>query len=615
MIIPDHVSRKILPLIKDISQLYEIYVLCNNQAEREDWTNVSKKVKGIFTDIESVYNRLEETVCRADIDMTPISIIPNTVAINLNELDPSFMYSQLLKEIILEIEFNENAKETFLNFCRQQYVDTNAMSKVIDEFKENYDSSKAIWWYTKEPFIYSVLNKALRIQDIGTSLKMGFFIRDLHEQIQQLHSETQQSTKMTLYRGQGLSNVDLTRIKSGIGGLLSFNNFLSTSIDPQVSLVFADSARGNPDFAGILFKIEVDSLESSIPFISLEGISYYSESEKEVLFSMHSMFRIVQITQIEDRLWQVELVLTSDTDEQLEYLTNYMRKELGDKTGWHRMIQLMCKMGNPELCLEAYNMVLDTTSENTHQEYSTLMINTLTYAAQAYFLMGHCKNAPFDMEDAFNVEHKSLTSNHSESTTIVSSISRSNDYMKDYETAIWCYEKILEIQQKVFPSNHLDLARTYFRIGNLYKSMKDYSTALSYFDKTLETLEKSFPFDHPKMATVHHEMGNVYQLMKDYEAALLSYKKTLEIHQKSLPSNHPDLSNIYSKLGTLYKSMEDHPTALIYFKEALAIQLKCLQQGHPDLVTSAINILSVTEPNDLEDTLSYVGKLFDNYDK
>ena len=38
---------------------------------------------------------------------------------------------------------------------------------------------------------------------------------------------------------------------------------------------------------------------------------------------------------IEDRLWQVNLTLTNDNDEQLASLTERMREEIGGETGWH----------------------------------------------------------------------------------------------------------------------------------------------------------------------------------------------------------------------------------------------------------------------------------------
>jgi hypothetical protein len=51
------------------------------------------------------------------------------------------------------------------------------------------------------------------------------------------------------------------------------------------------------------------------PFVSIHDVSAY-QTEEEILFSMHSVFRIEQMKEIDrnDRLWQVDLLLTSDND-------------------------------------------------------------------------------------------------------------------------------------------------------------------------------------------------------------------------------------------------------------------------------------------------------------
>ena len=63
------------------------------------------------------------------------------------------------------------------------------------------------------------------------------------------------------------------------------------------------------------------------------GMLVYYQTEEEILFSMHSIFRIGQIEQIDEnnRLWQVDLTLTNDNDPQLYALTERMREETKDR--------------------------------------------------------------------------------------------------------------------------------------------------------------------------------------------------------------------------------------------------------------------------------------------
>jgi hypothetical protein len=74
---------------------------------------------------------------------------------------------------------------------------------------------------------------------------------------------------------------------------------------------------------------KIDVSTSLIPFISLENLRYFSgvDSENEILFSMHSIFPIGKINQINNSLWQINLTATNNNDQQLKNLTEQIRKE------------------------------------------------------------------------------------------------------------------------------------------------------------------------------------------------------------------------------------------------------------------------------------------------
>jgi len=102
---------------------------------------------------------------------------------------------------------------------------------------------------------------------------------------------------------------EFKKLKKSIGGLLSFNNFLSTSTNRHVSLGFAEHSLNKDDLIAVLFEIHIDPAIRTVSFASLDGISYYSR-ENEILFSMHSIFRISGIEHLYNRIWNVQLKLT-----------------------------------------------------------------------------------------------------------------------------------------------------------------------------------------------------------------------------------------------------------------------------------------------------------------
>ena len=138
------------------------------------------------------------------------------------------MYTVLFKEIILEIDEDDSkAMKQLVDYCRETGIDEDELKC----FESTYHQKSPIWWYTCETFLYGTLNHALRCLEMKTMTKLGFVIRNLHQQLDRLHREQLNDfkEKFVVYRGQGFKEKDFHHLNSNMGGLLSFNNFLSTS--------------------------------------------------------------------------------------------------------------------------------------------------------------------------------------------------------------------------------------------------------------------------------------------------------------------------------------------------------------------------------------------------
>ena len=162
-----------------------------------------QRSKVFLLKIDAIYDVFKQDTQQCDRDSISISVTSG----NLTGLDPSFMYTQLLKETLIGMEYNDKDKKELVEHCRILYSKSAEQLQIINEFELEYDEHSPIWWYSREGFTYQMLNKALRTQEAENIIKMGFFLRDVHQHIEQLHlSQNKDRSLFTVYRGQGLSN-------------------------------------------------------------------------------------------------------------------------------------------------------------------------------------------------------------------------------------------------------------------------------------------------------------------------------------------------------------------------------------------------------------------------
>ncbi|CAF1400381.1 unnamed protein product, partial [Rotaria magnacalcarata] len=190
-------------------------------------------------------------------------------------------------------------------------------------------------------------------------------------------------------------------------------------------------------------------------------------SEQEILFTMHTVFRVVEMKQTakNNRLWEVQLAITDDNDPQLSTLTNRIKEEVQGPTGWRRMGKLMLKVGHFNQAEELYQELL----KNASTDSDRVLI---------YHQLGWLK-----------------------------------DQQGKYPEAVKFYEKSLEIKRKTLPENDASLAPTYSNIGLVYDNMGEYSKALEFHEKSLKIREVSLPPTHPDLASSYNNIGGVYDNM------------------------------------------------------------------------------------------------------
>ncbi|CAF4778052.1 unnamed protein product, partial [Rotaria socialis] len=196
-----------------------------------------------------------------------------------------------------------------------------------------------------------------------------------------------------------------------------------------------------------IMTIDPSKISTSItPFAMIDEHSAIPQ-EQEILFTMHTVFRVGEIkrTAENSRLWEVQLAITDESDPQLAGLTDRIKQEVQGSTGWHRMGKLMLQVGHFDQAEEVYNELLENASHDSDRAFIYNQLGLMKYS------------------------------------------------QGEYQQAVTFYEKSLQICKKILSPDDPELATRYNNIGGVYDNMGEYSKALEYYEKSLKIREISLP--------------------------------------------------------------------------------------------------------------------------
>ena len=80
---------------------------------------------------------------------------------SLRDLNGSFYWYQLLRKTLLNMAQAPSAKQDLINIGRQCYAGNDIELTKIDDFDKSYDPNEAIRWYTRDSYLYKLLNRRL----------------------------------------------------------------------------------------------------------------------------------------------------------------------------------------------------------------------------------------------------------------------------------------------------------------------------------------------------------------------------------------------------------------------------------------------------------------------
>ena len=379
--------------------------------------------------------------------------------------------------------------------CQQYYRDNRRILNDIERFRKEYHPDQCIQWYTKDSFVYKLINKALRTEDIEQLYLFRFYIADLSRQlaIQSRMMKTKSEEKMKLYRGTVVNTVELEILQSKVGQLFAANGYWSASRSRSSALTFAKKCIHGSDLVTVLYEIECD-LADEDDSIVFADISYWSEfsTEEEVLFDAGSIFRNDAITKkMEDDGDDLYIIEVRASREGRELARKYIEPN-----------RIQMKEEGPRLML------------------CTLLRRIGNHQKSLEFLQHLLKN-PADEKLVY----------------IHNRIGKTLRDAKRYRDALRHFKEAFQLSLNSNPPENVYAAYVLHNQGVIYTKQKNYQKALKYYQDAVTILDNEIGDHSARLAQFYNSIGRIYRFQGHLDKALEYQRAALQIRELLTP-NH-----------------------------------------------------------------------------
>ncbi|CAM4826075.1 unnamed protein product, partial [Rotaria magnacalcarata] len=547
---------------------------------------------------------------------------------NLAKESGSFIWHQLVKDVLHKMPTdNTTGKHEMLLTCYKYYRGNKKELKNIQLFEQSYTPDDAIRWYTKNCFIYRLINKALRTEDIEVLYTFRYYIVDLsiclckgYNLLKEFETKT-----LKLYRGIKQTNEEIERLQKSVGNLISTNGFFSTTRSKIVAEMYAGIGSGDTKYESLLFEIEINT-EKQANCICTD-VSSYSQfpDEQEVLFDLGTVFEIASIEyNSTDRYWTCKMMSTNRGLEIAEEYLTFRRNEI--------------TAGDVDLVILFGNLLYDMGEYTKSELYFKNLLANRGNDANIYLGIGHAQYIKGEYEEAiknykyaydmcdksdvlivskilnflgfthkFNGHHhialdylssafKILEENEPSDkcnrlrADILKMLSSVYCYLENDAKGLECAENALKIIENLASCVHLDLIEALTAAALANRKAGDYDTSLERQKRALKIVQQVLPDNHQYLGVALNNIGKANYKKCNYEKAIEYYERCAAVYSKVWPVYHQRHAIPLNHLGKSYFRLKNYEKALNYYLEALEMLEKTVSLNHTDRAYTIKNI-------------------------
>ncbi|CAF1403186.1 unnamed protein product [Adineta ricciae] len=616
-------TNKSIKELNQISHVSSIFIIDSSENPIQSSENVSEeRLKAMrFSSFDrALMDTVRHHIRTAVKTMIGISMFDQEKQNTTRDLTKNmagFLWFQILLQVLKELQHDDQAKNEMLEMCSNYYRMQDDQSELaqIEEYRTTYKKEQAIHWYTRDSFLYKLLNKALRTEDVRSLFSFRTFIVDLCAQIDDLHRKqfgTGNAQIMLLFRGQRMTNREHAQLLTSQNKLVSTNGFISATKSIDVARGFAFQNTLSNDLIPVLFQIQVSSRLEHVRFADIAAHSVY-QGEAEVLFSLGAAFKITNVHEGsgDHSLTVVTMVATDDGYKSVNRYINASRAEYESEDKKVILGRLLLDMGQYRESRDYFTDLIDYTSKRRGTSDSLEFAPFYHNKGRALAAMGLLIEALRLMERAGKIYRKESSMKTRELVQVLNSIGVIEGELGHYQKALQNFRDVLNEFKHLDSSgkssnSQLQIATAESNIGWVLYLKGSYRESCEHHTNAYKIRQAHLPDKHPLLADSLNALGALQHAQGLDSVAKKAYTTVLTMRLQVLPDRHPSIASSYQSLGNLQLENGRYDDASKLYEDAHSIYTETFGENHPFVGNSYKSLGSVSlENSNFEQALEY----------
>jgi tetratricopeptide (TPR) repeat protein len=605
------------PLIRHLIQYKEIIGICLFCADAEDhrkWSAFYPKIISV-ENLENSFPALCNFIqLRYQQKLSPMYMVnyKKIVQSGFFKLDGiqdyiKYIYINTVIHLIQGKTNSEKnyAKEDFKTYANK-YIENNYFTLIEKEHEKrilqlfmdfsdlNVDRD-FISWYTRESFIYKMVNKSFREGNFLSIFYLRYFIKNLCTEINDIKNGY---VPEYVYRATLMSKNELEKWRNLTVPIpILLNGFISTTSSLKVAKEFHNYRKNiDEDLIEVIFRIK------TVPE-KVKSIERYSSFllEKEYLINLNSFIKFKAIPGRYDidnliidcefsNLEEIQFSIPEITKSHQRYIESMLKKDYEIEDFY--LAEFFIELQKPEFTIT----LLSNTSKLIPDDDKKSQAILKSFLGQAYYQQGKYELAIKEYKESIKIKKVMLGLFHTEVATCYNNLAVIFDQQGDYSSALNYYRKTLIITKENYGANHPEIAIIYNNMGNISQKEGNLEKSLRLYENALKIKKNRAEDKDSVSATLYNNLALIHSLEGKYIEAAGFYEQALDIKMLTLGKDHPDTAVILNNLASMYSKQGKHEKAVEYYKRSLHIYKKTYGKIH-HMIASTYNNLATCHFN------------------